>query len=54
MALHFANLPQKTQPSGPRGTASPMLERTVIALGTLAVIAALGHPLFKQRQGEEG
>jgi len=30
-----------------------MLVRAVIALGTLAVIAALGYPLFKKRQGEE-
>ena len=52
LALHFAVLPQPTAASEPGRTASPLLVRAVIGLGTLATILVLAYPFFRKRAGE--
>jgi len=57
VALQLANLPQEepeSTPTAARTTGPGFLGWLIIILGTLAVLAVLGYPFLKKRQGERG
>jgi len=57
VALQLANLPQEepeSTPTAARTTGPGFLGWLIIILGALAVLAVLGYPFVKKRQGERG